>query len=210
MAAPHRDAAESRLRAGIARGDLPPGYRLIESALVESYGTTRSSIRLAIETLITEGLVERVPNRSARVRVVSRQEAVAIAECRMVLESLLARRAAERITDEEITVLRTQVGQMARALAEGDLAGYSTLIATLHATIRAAARQPTATELVDRLAAQIVRHQFQLSLRPGRAPRSFAELGEVVEAVTARDPDRADAAARRHFRAVIDALRGGD
>lgn len=164
-------------------------------------------MRLAIETLITEGLVERVPNRSARVRVVSTEEAVEIAECRMALEGLLARRAAERVTAEELAGLRAQHERMAAALAAGDLAGYSGMIAALHDLIGAAAHQPAARELMERLQAQIVRHQFQLSLRPGRAPRSFEELGAVVEAIAAGSPDEAEAAVRRHFTAVIATLR---
>ena len=72
--------------------------------------------------------------------------------------------------------------------------------------VRDVAAQPVAAGLVDRLQAQLVRHQFQLSLRPGRPQVSLAELSELVAAIVARDPDRAEAAAVTHFRSVIAAL----
>src|SRR6188472_2504303 len=96
-----RLAAESTLRAAIADGDLLPGARLVEADLVAMLGVSRSNIRLAIDALAAEGLVERIQHKGARVRVVSPEEAVAITECRMPLEGLLARKAAERVTDAE-------------------------------------------------------------------------------------------------------------
>jgi DNA-binding GntR family transcriptional regulator len=206
VAAAARDAAERTLRAAISRGELSPGHRLVEAELAEQIGVNRSSVRLAIDALIAEGLVERIPNRGARVRVVSTDEAVAITECRMPLEGLLARKAAERITDAEAGRLHAHGRRMREALADGEPLKYSELIAELHALLRDLARQPTAAGLVDRLQAQIVRHQFQLSLRPGRPQRSLAELEELVAAVTDRDPDRAEQAARAHLQNVIAAL----
>jgi DNA-binding GntR family transcriptional regulator len=63
--------------------------------------------------------VERIPNRGARVRVVSVAEAVAITECRMVLEGLCASRAAERATDDDIDSLAELGTQMRTALSDG-------------------------------------------------------------------------------------------
>jgi DNA-binding GntR family transcriptional regulator len=201
----HESAARS-LRAAISRGDLPPGHRLVEADLVESLGVSRGSVRLAIDALIAEGLVERIPNRGARVRVVSTEEAVAITECRMPLEALLARKAAERITDAEIDRLRAHLHAMTGAVESGDVLKYSELIQQLHGMVGEAARHPIAADLVGRLQAQLVRHQFRLSLRPGRPRVSLSELTGLVDAIGDRDPGRAEAAALVHFRSVIAAL----
>jgi DNA-binding GntR family transcriptional regulator len=201
-----RDAAESRLREAITRGDMPPGHRLVESDLAETFGLSRNAVRLGIDALIAEGLVERIPNRGARVRTVSTAEAVEIVECRTVLEGLMAAKAAERISAAGTDRLRLQCDRMQQAVADGDLVGYSALVSELHGLIRDAARQSTARRLTERLQAQIVRHQFQLSLRPGRAQVSLTELRRVVEAIVARDPRAAEAAARSHFESVVAAL----
>ncbi len=206
MAGAGRLVAESALRAAIAAGDLLPGARLVEADLVVMLAASRGNVRLAIDALAAEGLVERIPNRGARVRVISAEEAVAITEARMVLEALIARKAAERITGAQAELLRTSLATLRGALAAGDLPKYSALIQRLHEVVRDIAAQPVAGGLIDRLQAQLVRHQFQLSLRPGRPEVSLRELTALVEAIVARDPDRAEAAAVTHFRSVIAAL----
>jgi DNA-binding GntR family transcriptional regulator len=201
-----RDAAERAIRAAISRGDLSPGHRLVEAELADQIGVNRSSVRLAIDGLVVEGLVERIPNRGARVRVVSADEAVAITECRMALEALLARKAAERATDEEIGRLGDHLSAMGDAVEAADLLKYQQLIWQLYGLVHDAARHPVATGLVERLQAQLVRHQFRLSLRPGRPRVSLQELTALVGAIADRDADRAETATVAHFRSVIAAL----
>jgi len=87
-----KQVAADGLRAAILNGDMSPGQRLVESELVELYAVTRSSLRAAMEDLVAEGLVERIPNKGARVRVVSLEEAVSILECRGVLDEEGCRR----------------------------------------------------------------------------------------------------------------------
>jgi DNA-binding GntR family transcriptional regulator len=206
MASQAQEIAERALRGAIFRGDMPPGYRLVEAELVTLTGVSRSAVRLAIDVLAAEGLVERIQNKGARVRVVSTEEAIAITECRMPLEGLLARKAAERVTDAEADRLRAQLDTMTAAVDAGDVLKYSELIQQLHGMVGGAARHPIAADLVGRLQAQLVRHQFRLSLRPGRPRVSLGELSELVDAITRRQPDRAEAAALTHFRSVIAAL----
>jgi DNA-binding GntR family transcriptional regulator len=201
-----RLVAESALRAAIADGDLLPGARLVEADLVAMLGASRGNVRLAIDALDAEGLVERIPHRGARVRVISTDEAVAITEARMALEALIARKAAERVTGAQADRLRSHLDTLRGALDAGDLLKYSALIHRLHEIVRDVAAQPVAAGLVERLQAQLVRHQFQLSLRPGRPQVSLRELTALVDAIAARDPDRAEAAAVTHFRSVIAAL----
>jgi DNA-binding GntR family transcriptional regulator len=203
MASVAQDTAERAIRAAITRGDMPPGYRLVEAELVARTQVSRSAVRLAIDALAAEGLVERIQNKGARVRIVSTEEAIAITECRMPLEGLLARKAAERITAAEADQLQAHVDVMTEAVEAGDVLKYSDLIQQLHGMVRAAARHPVAAELVGRLQAQLVRHQFQLSLRPGRPRVSLTALAAVVDAVVRRDPDQAEAAAVAHVRGVI-------
>jgi DNA-binding GntR family transcriptional regulator len=205
-AAAERQTTYLRLRDAITSGELVPGQRLIEADVVGLFDVSRNAVRLALDALVAEGLVERIPNRGARVRTVSTAEAVAITECRMVIEGLVAAKAAQHATDAEIAELQSHVQRMRQAVEAGELVRYSALIQELHQLIRHVARQPTAAALIERLQAQIVRHQFQLSLRPGRPQVSLAGLTAVVEAVAARDPAAAEAAARAHLRSVIAAL----
>jgi DNA-binding GntR family transcriptional regulator len=188
-------------------GDVAPGQRLVEEELAAMLGVTRQSLRAALLDLTADGLVERIPNRGARVRVVSTAEAVAITECRMALEALCAVKAAERITDEEAVRLRELGEQLKRAVADGNPLKYSELNRELHRRVGAISCQATAVGLLDRLHAQLVRHQFQLAQRPGRPSQSLPEHLAIIDAVAGRRPDDANEAVRRHLNSVIKTLR---
>ncbi|GGC90891.1 hypothetical protein GCM10011512_17410 [Tersicoccus solisilvae] len=194
------------VRAAILNGEMSPGQRLVEAELTEAFGVTRGSVRSAFADLAAEGLVERIPNRGVRVRRVSVAEAVAILECRGVLEGLIAARAAMRV-DADQTAQLEEIGDAMRvAVASGDVLTYSRLNSRLHAAVSEIGAQPVAADLISRLRSQIVRHQFQLSLRPGRPQVSLPEHLAIIDAVVARDADAADRAARRHVESVIAAL----
>jgi len=198
------------LRQAILSGDFAPGQRLVEEELAGTLGVTRQSLRAALLDLTAEGLVERIPNRGARVRVVSTEEAVAITECRMALEALCAAKAAERITDEEATGLRELAENLQRAVTEGNPVKYSELNRELHRRVITISGQTVAIGLLERLHAQLVRHQFQLALRPGRPEVSLAEHLDIAYAVAERRPGDAERAIRHHLASVIVALRAGD
>jgi DNA-binding GntR family transcriptional regulator len=202
-----KQLAVASLRAAIMDGDMAPGQRLVEAELADMLAVTRASVRAALIDLSADGLVERIPNRGARVRAVPLNEAVAITECRMVLEGLCAAKAAQNATGADIERLRSIGGRMSEAVRHGEPLAYSALNRELHLLIAEIAVQPVAADLLRRLNAQIVRHQFRLSLRAGRAQVSLPEHLAIVDAIAARDPDAAEAAARNHLRSVIGALR---
>lgn len=195
------------MREAILSGEFAPGQRLVEADLCDRFATTRGNVRAALADLAAEGLVERIQNKGARVRVVSLDEAIEITECRMVLEGLCAAKAAERAGDADIAELR-RLGEKLRAeLESGDLLAYSDLGHRLHERIRAVAGQGTAAATLERLRAQLVRYQFRLALQPGRPKIALEEHLRVVEAIGARDPAAAEAAMREHLCNVIEALR---
>jgi DNA-binding GntR family transcriptional regulator len=198
--------AFAALRQAILSGDLAPGQRLVEEELAGTLGVTRQSLRSALLDLTAEGLVERIPNRGARVRVVSTAEAVAITECRMALEALCAVKAAQRITDDEAARLRELAETLKRSVAERNPLKYSELNRELHRRVGVISGQTVAVGLLERLHAQLVRHQFQLALRPGRPEVSLPEHVAIAHAVAGRRPADAERAVRAHLASVIEAL----
>jgi DNA-binding GntR family transcriptional regulator len=195
-----------RLRGAIVNGDVAPGQRLVEAELAESLGVTRASVRAALIDLSADGLVERIPNRGARVRAVPVAEAIAITECRMVLEGLCAAKAAELATPAQVERLTGIAEQLAAAVAAGEPLKYSALNRELHQAVHEISGQTVAAGLLQRLNAQIVRHQFQLSLRPGRPQQSLPQHLAMITAIARRQPAEAEEATRRHLRSVIAAL----
>jgi DNA-binding GntR family transcriptional regulator len=202
-----RQHAFDGLRRAILTGDMAPGQRLVEEELAGMFGVTRASLRAALIDLTAAGLVERVPNRGARVRTITRDEAIAITECRMALEGLCAAKAAEQVTDAQAARLRELGDALEHAVADGEPVKYSALNRQLHQLVIEISGQTVAADLLARLNGQIVRHQFQLSLRPGRPQASLPEHLAIIDAIAARRPDQAEQAARKHLGSVIRALR---
>jgi DNA-binding GntR family transcriptional regulator len=146
----------------------------------------------------------------AQVRKIPVEEAVEITEARMVLEGLVAARAAQRVTDAQASELGEIGRLMRRAVGAGELGRYSALNERLHALIQAAARHRTADSLIATMRGQLVRRQYALSLLPGRPAESLPQHERIIEAIRARSPEAAEQAMRAHLASVIEALRSLD
>lgn len=197
-----------RIRDAILDAQFAPHQRLIEADLSERYSASRASVRTALLNLAGEGLVERLPNRGARVRAISVDEAIEIVEVRIGLETLCARKAAENLTPADAAALGSLRSAIEAAVASGDLMEYSRLNQELDRRIRELSRHGTATQLLERLRAQSARHQFRLAFHPGRAATSAPEHIAIIDAILARDPDAADAATRAHLSGIVEVLHG--
>jgi DNA-binding GntR family transcriptional regulator len=202
-----RPAVTEALRAAILKGEYAPRQRLVEIDLCERFGTSRFILRAALQELAVQGLVEFQRNRGARVRDISLDEAIEITEVRILLESHLAALAAQRITKSEAAALRGIVREMRTAVDRSELLHYSDLNAGLHAAVRDIAAHETSARLLRQLRDMTVRHQFSLSLVPGRPAVSLPQHEAIVAAITAREPADAERAMRDHLQSVIQAFR---
>ncbi|HEY1703952.1 MAG TPA: GntR family transcriptional regulator [Trebonia sp.] len=199
--------AAAQIRDALRAGDLVPGQRLVEQDLADQYGVTRNSAREALFDLAADDVVELVPHRGARIRVVSVEEAVQITECRAVLERLCARRAAENADERQRDELAEVGTQLRTAVEEGSWESYSALNRRLHDLIIEFSGQAVAKRQLERLNVQMVRFQFRLALRPGRPQESLPQLLAIIDAITAGDPDAADAAVAAQLASVTEQLR---
>lgn len=194
------------IRKSIVDGEYAPNQRLIETDLSSSLGASRAAIRAALLELASEGLIDRMPNRGSRVRAISVADAIKILEVRIGIEGLCAAKAAESVTDDEIRELRQLREDILDSVRSGNLVEYSRLHQLLDRRIREISNHSVAVEILERLQAQSVRHQFKLSFQPGRAAVSAPEHAAIIDAITSRDPEAAKEATKIHLLGVIDAL----
>jgi DNA-binding GntR family transcriptional regulator len=195
------------LRTAIYQGELTPGQRLVEADVASRYDASRGAVREALALLSNERLVVRERNRGARVRPVTLEEAIEIAEARAVLEGLCAAKAAAVITARGRRGLKALSSPMTEAVRRNDIVAYSQTSQEVHGRIREIAGQATVSTLLDRLRYPGVRYQFQVALLPGRPAQDLEEHLVIVEAVCSRDPERAEKAMRAHLFGVVEALR---
>src|SRR5919205_3391293 len=102
----------ARLRRFILEGDLEPGARIQEVELAAQLGVSRTPVREALRTLSSQGLVELLPNRGARVARWSVKDLDEIYELRVMLESHAAQRAATRMSPTDADALTELCEQM--------------------------------------------------------------------------------------------------
>lgn len=199
------DISYRQLRDAIASGELLPSQRLVESDLATSLGVGRAAVRTAIARLAQENLVERLPNRGARVRRVSDAEALEVVELRLVLECLIVRHAAEHADARDTERLARILRDMEQQCAVEDMAGFARTNAEFHGEVLRIARHETAGRMLDSL----LSHRFELQrlTTPARPSDRLSEHRVIYDAICAHDPDAAERAMKDHLSGVVDRWR---
>src|ERR1700723_1084861 len=115
------------VREMLLRGDFQPGERISELPMVARLGVSRTPIRLALDRLAQQGLLETSPPRGFVVRAFTLEDVWDAIETRGILEGAAARLAAERLElDSELTALRELRDEMdAMVLLEGNPARFA-------------------------------------------------------------------------------------
>lgn len=196
------DRVYTSLRGGILDGSYPQGARLGEVELADALGVSRTPVREALRRLGSEGLVETLPNKGARVRTWSPAELEAISDLRALLEGHAAALAAPRVTDEEVAVMTRLVEQMEAATKPGVAPDYD-LITELNNQFHSGVTEASGNPLLPGVTHQfihipiVVRTFRQYS--PERLRQSVRQHREVLDALAGHDPVWAEAAMRVHI-----------
>jgi len=101
-----RQYAYDVLRSGILRLDFPPGATLDEAMLVDQIGVSRTLVREAMIGLASEGLVDLLPNRGARVARFDLNDIRAFHEALELHQRAVTRWAAVRHRPEHLSTIR--------------------------------------------------------------------------------------------------------
>lgn len=196
------DEAAQRLRDAILSGRLAGGARLRQTELADRLGISRTPIREALVRLGEEGLIELRPRGGARVAPLHPDEAVELYDLREVLDGLAARLAAGRPDAGGLAGLERALGRMGACVERGDPTHWFRSHVQFHEEIIRAAgnRHLARLSAVVRLSIR----QFHPMLL--QTPRRFADANRehrlIFEAITARDPETAERAARAHIAAA--------
>jgi DNA-binding GntR family transcriptional regulator len=195
-----------RFRHDIVTGVYHPRERLVEAELAECYGVNRSAMRAALLQLTAEGLVVREPNRGARVRALTLTDGIEIAQVRRELESLCARLAAERGTEDERAELRQIVTRMREDLEAGDSFRHLADHAAFHTMIHRMSRQKVAQDMLARLGNLNFNPHFPMTLTDPLPSASVGEHERIADAISRGDAGAAAAAMAAHLDQLIAAL----
>ena len=190
-------SVHDRLRGMILAGELPSGTPLQEKLFAEKLGLSRTPVREAVAKLTSEGLVTRNGGGVPTVSRISMTDIMEILHIRRLLESEAARQAASvNSPPEPFLALRARLTQY----LQGDrpsVADYAPFDEDLHVLIAKTAGSNLLTEMVKGL--KLKTRIFDKGSIPERFEPGCHEHIEIIDAVLARDPDRAEAAMRSHI-----------
>jgi DNA-binding GntR family transcriptional regulator len=181
----------------ILDGTLRAGDRIVETRLAQELGTSQAPIREALRSLEPLGVVQSLPNRGVRVRVLQASELAEIYLVRAELEAYAASLAAPKLK-ANVSALEQHIAAMHRAAASRNLSRFSEANALFHRHVVEASGLVT---LVEIWAMLDVKARTMLAVT-----RSGLDLGAVAEShwpiVEALKAGKA-AAARRAMRQHI-------
>lgn len=155
------DDAADRLRNAIRNGLLRPGTRLVERDLAERLGMSRIPVREAIQRLVEEGLVEKLPHRGTFVYAPTRKEIEEICSLRVVLERFVVERVMAVWSPDYEGPLRTIVEHMHHAAKQNDIHQLHEGDYHFHSTLWAIADHSLLLEVVSGLRSRINRFLYE-------------------------------------------------
>jgi GntR family transcriptional regulator, vanillate catabolism transcriptional regulator len=205
--------AQLRLRELIVGGELEPGKRIAELALVERLGASRTPIRMALVRLEEEGLLEALPGGGFVVKAFSEDDIHDAIELRGTLEGLLVRLAAERGAPARLMAQAQDCADridavLAPSSLDGPaLAAYVELNGRLHELLAEMAGSEVAARQLARVKTLPFASPNSLVVaNPGDAPArdvllvAQAQHRAVLDAIARREGARAEALMREHAR----------
>ena len=194
------------IRRDIVLGDLAPGSRLRVDELSKRYGTSHIPVREALLQLAGERLVRLEPHKGAVLRTVTPKFVADIHDTRAAIESLLIRRATEKITSAELEDLERLCEAHAAAATTGNDIALSETNKAFHRHIAQVADNPEASYILDQGWDLVISLRHRFAQTPERIADIVRQHRSIVAAVRARDIDQAVCAVQDHCDSARDDL----
>ncbi len=189
---------QQEIERAILVGEYAPGSKLIEAALAIKMGVSRGPVREAFRMLDEAGLVRTEKNRGVFVRDIPMDEAVEIFDLRAVMDELVGRQLAAKITTPQLKEIRDLVSEMEKAVKLEDAYNYHLLNLKFHDRLVEMAGNRKLTDIYRKLIKELSLFR-RLNLADGwLMPISAGEHRAIVKAIASGDADKAGRAMFDH------------
>lgn len=222
MAAPLTERAIARIRQLIMDGQLHPGSRLPpEHELAAVVGSSRNTTREAVRALVTARVLDvrrgdgtfvtslrpelLLDNIGLAVDLMQDDSYLELIEVRRVLEPAASELAAQRIDPEGLAALRNQLDQMRQAA--DDREQFIRHDVAFHDIVSRAAGNATMRTLLAGISTRTLRARLRRLVDEDTVTRTLDEHTAILDAIAARDPALARAAATMHVATTEASLR---
>lgn len=196
---PLRDVVFNTLRKAILKGELKPGERLMEIALAERLGVSRTPVREAMRKLELEGLVVMIPRRGAQVANITEKDLNDVLEVRIALENLSIENACARMTEEQLAELWKAAKDFEATMAEGNLVKLAEADVAFHEVIYKSSDNRRLNQVLNNLREQIYRYRVEYLKDEETRNLLVKEHEEIYEAIRNRDVKQAQEISYQHI-----------
>ena len=196
-----KDKAYVALRNVIVASDIyrsRSDIRLDERQLAQDFGVSRTPVREAMAQLEREGFVRSVPRRGVYVVRKTKHEVIQMITAWAALESMAARLITQHATDADIAGLRRMFATFEGDRLHAKLDEYSEVNINFHQTII----ELSGNDVLIQLAANLFTHMRMIRRQTigeeDRVDRSIRDHMNIIQALEARDTERAEDLVRQH------------
>ena len=178
--------------------DHPGDVRLDERQLAQNLGVSRTPVREAMAQLEREGFVRSVPRRGIYVVRKTRQEVIEMITAWAALESMAARLITLNATGEEIAKLRAMFTTFENGQLHAKLDEYSEVNIQFHQAIIRMSHNSVLNDLAENLFTHMRMIRRKTIGEDDRVDRSIHDHMNIIQALEARDTERAEDLVRQH------------
>lgn len=189
----------NKIREDILSGKYKEHEELKEVAIGEELGVSRTPVREAFRQLELEGLIQIVPNKGAYVTGITAKDVEDIYMIRSLLEGLCARWATDYITQEQLEELEENVYLADFHAQKGHLDQMAELDNRFHHILYAACNSKQLARLLVDFHEYVLRVRKKTLANGGRGKVSNEEHRQIMEAIKAKDKERAQMLANQHM-----------
>jgi len=179
----------------IADYRFSPGTRINVEQIAKEVGASRTPVWEAVHRLIQEGLLENIPNRGVFMSTLTPKQAIELYTVREILEGLAARLAIQHIDDKTIKKMGKCLEEQYKVVKKEDLVSYSRLDYDFHAIVYEASGNRTLQEMLETIKNKM--RPIAMHINPILSSL-YHDHVEILEAFKERNPDKAEAAFRKH------------
>lgn len=196
---PLRDVVFNTLRQAIITGEFAPGERLMEIALANRLGVSRTPVREAIRKLELEGLVVMIPRKGAEVAKITEKDLRDVLEVRSSLEELAAELATERMSDEIKAKLEKALQNFKEAIESENNAAIADRDVEFHDVIFEATGNARLIQIISNLREQIYRYRLEYVKDTEYHVTLLKEHQELVKAMSEGKKEEARKIMKKHI-----------
>jgi len=196
-----RDQAYLLLKDAISATDIYSQrhpLRLDERELMQALGVSRTPIREALSILEQEGFVRTVPRRGIFIVRKSKREIIEMIQMWAALESMSARLATLRASDDEIGKLRHLFDEFQSSPPAEHICEYSDANIAFHQMIIKLGGSQLIADATKNLFIHVRAIRKATISQDNRAARSIIEHLKIIEALEGRDTELAERLTRAH------------